>query len=58
MQQKLSKSDLMRLKHKLRRVRVASWTAIEQGDCRAVARLTCETARLQETIDMVERIAV
>lgn len=55
MQQRLSKSDVVRLKQKLRRARVASWTAIEQGDCRSVAKLTCEAARLQEVISLAER---
>ncbi len=50
--------DVVRLKQRLRRVWVASWSAIEQGDCRAVARLTCEAVRLQDAISLAERLSV
>ena len=51
----LLRSDLVKLKQKLRRVRIASWSAIEQGDCRAVACLTCEASRLLDAIHVCER---
>ncbi len=55
MHQNHNKTDASKLKEKLRRLRVASWSLIEQGNCRAVARLTCEAVRLQEAIDTLER---
>jgi hypothetical protein len=55
MHQTLTRPNVVRLRQKLRRVRVASWTAIEQGDCRAVARLTCEAARLQEALTAAQQ---
>jgi hypothetical protein len=42
--------DKGKLKRRLRRVRLASAAAIELGDCRAVALLTCEVARLQNVM--------
>jgi hypothetical protein len=51
----LTRSDLTRLKRKLHRVRVACWSAIQEGDCRAVARLTCEAARLRDAVMAAER---
>ena len=56
MQLNITRPDLYKLKEKLRRVRIASWSAIEQGDCHAVARLTFETARLQDFISSVQRM--
>lgn len=55
MQHTSLRPDLLKLKQKLRRVRIASWSAIEQGDCHAVARLTCEAVRLQDAINVFER---
>ncbi len=45
--------DLDKLKRKLWMVRLASLTAIELGDYRAVAFLTCEVARLQNAISLL-----
>jgi hypothetical protein len=56
-QEFLIKHDVNRLKQRLRRVWVASWSAIEQGDCRAVARLTCEAMRLQDAISVAEGLS-
>jgi hypothetical protein len=47
--------DLGKLRRKLRQVRLASLAAIELGDCRAVARLTCEAVRLEDAINLAER---
>jgi hypothetical protein len=47
--------DVQKLRHKLRRLRVASWTAIEEGNCRAVARLTCEAARVEDALRLAEQ---
>jgi hypothetical protein len=45
--------DVRKLKEQLQRVRIASIASIEVGDCRAVARLTCEAARLQNCITLI-----
>jgi hypothetical protein len=50
--------DLEKLRRKLRSLRLASLAAIELGDCRAVAWLTCEAARLQNAIRKAETIWV
>ena len=39
-----------KLDQQLRLVRIKSLLAIVLGDCHAVARLTCETARLRDAI--------
>jgi len=49
--------DVEKLKRKLRRVRLASLTAIELGDCHAVAWLTCQRARLEDAISLAEKMA-
>jgi hypothetical protein len=54
MKTKRLKIDVKKLRHQLQSVRIASLTAIELGDCRAVARLTCEAGRLQNCISLVE----
>jgi hypothetical protein len=51
----LMKIDVRKLKEQLRRVRIASLTAIELGDCRAVARLTCVAARLEHCLHSAQR---
>jgi hypothetical protein len=50
----LSRTELRKLKERLWRARIASLTAIELGDCRAVARLTCEAARLRRCLSLAE----
>jgi hypothetical protein len=54
MQQRQTKLHLLKLKEKLRRARVASWSAIERGDYRAVAKWTCETVRLREFLEFAQ----
>jgi hypothetical protein len=46
----LTRIDVGKLKQKLGRVRLAILAAMELGDCRAVACLTCEAARLKNAI--------
>ena len=41
---------------KLGRVRIACMAAIQLGDPRAVARLTCETARLRDSISLASTV--
>jgi hypothetical protein len=53
----LRRLDLEKQKQKLRRLLLSSLAAIELGDCRAVARLTCEAARLQNAISLAEKMA-
>ena len=48
----LTRIDVRKLDRELRLVRVASVLAIALGDCRAVARLTCEDARLRDAISL------
>jgi hypothetical protein len=57
MHSKLREFDLGKQKQKLRRLLLASLAAIEVGDCRAVARLTCQVARLQNAISLAEELA-
>jgi hypothetical protein len=45
-----AKARIEKLKLQLRRLRIALIAAIELGDCRAVARLTCEVARLRDRV--------
>jgi hypothetical protein len=53
----LRRLDLEKQKQKLRRLLLSSLAAIELGDCRAVARLTCAAARLQNAISLAEKMA-
>jgi hypothetical protein len=48
MQSPLNPINVRKLKLQLRRVRIACAAAIELGDCKAVARLTCEAGRLMD----------
>jgi hypothetical protein len=50
MQSSITSIDINKVKQQLRRVRLACLTAIELGDCRAVAQLTCEAARLRSRL--------
>jgi len=50
MENNLTKIDVGKLDQRLRVVRTKSMLAIVLGDSRAVARLTCETARLKDAI--------
>ena len=58
MQQTLTTIDTRKLKVQLGRVRIACLNAIELGDCRAVARLTCEAARLKDCISFAETVGL
>jgi hypothetical protein len=49
--------DLGKQQQKLRRLLLSSLAAIELGDCRAVARMTCEAARLQDAIRFAAKLA-
>ena len=51
MQHRFTKININKLKQQLRRVRIACVAAIELGDLRAVARLTCEAARLSDCLN-------
>ena len=51
MEFRLTKIDVPKLSRQLQRVKIAARTAMELGDCRTVARLTCETARLKNAIN-------
>ncbi len=53
MEQPFSKVNIAKLQHQFRRVRLACLAAIELGDCRAVARLTCEAARLRTCLRLL-----
>jgi hypothetical protein len=53
-----SKIDVRKLKHQLVLVRAKSHLAIILGDFRAVARLTCETARLTHAIRPAASVAL
>jgi len=50
MKHRPAKNKIENLKLQLRRMRIACSAAIELGDCRAVARLTCEAARLRDRV--------
>lgn len=56
MDTRLSKINVRKLHRQLRFVRIASLVAIELGDARAVARLTCETARLMNAIALAAAV--
>ena len=46
----LTRINVKKLGQQLRVIRIKSALAIALGDCRAVARLTCEAARLKNAI--------
>jgi len=41
-----------KLHRRLQKTRLAALAAIELGDCRAVARLTCEAARIRSALSL------
>jgi len=49
---RLTRIDVPKLRWQLQRVKIAALTAMELGDCRTVARLTCEIARLKNAITL------
>jgi hypothetical protein len=46
----LTRIDVNKLRRQLQRAHIAGVAAMELGDFRTVARLTCETARLRQAI--------
>jgi hypothetical protein len=54
----LTTIDVKKLERHLRLVRIKSRVAIALGDCRAVARLTCETCRLRDAINLAEAVVL
>jgi hypothetical protein len=56
MQKRLTTIDVHKLVRQLGRVRRACAASIELGDCEAVARLTCEAARLRECIALAPSV--
>jgi len=48
--------DLDKLKHKLAQVRRASLHASQRGDFRAVGKLTCEAAQINQCIQETEGV--
>jgi hypothetical protein len=50
----LTTINVRKLKGKLGRVLIACRAAMELGDCKAVARLTCEAARLRDWISLAD----
>ena len=57
MQTHLTKTNIARLKLQLHRARIACAAAIELGDCKAVARLTCEAAQLRAYLRLAPAFA-
>jgi hypothetical protein len=53
---RITRIDIGKLRRRLHRVRLGTFAAIELGDCRAVARLTCEAARLRNAISLAPAI--
>jgi hypothetical protein len=58
MTNQFTKIDVRKLDQQLRLVRIKTVLAIVLGDCRAVARLTCETARLQNAIGLARTVVL
>ena len=52
MQFTLTKMDIQKLRRRLAQTRLAALAAIELGDCRAVAKLTCEAARMKNALSL------
>ncbi len=58
MDNQFTKIDIRKLDQQLKVVRMKSLLAIVVGDCRAVARLTCETARLRDAIRLAQSVVL
>ena len=58
MENKFTRIDVHKLDQQLRLVRAKSLLAIVLGDCRAVARLTCETARLRDAVRLARAMVL
>jgi len=57
MDNQFTRIDIGKLDQQLRLVRIKSILAIVVGDCRAVARLTCQAARLTDAIRLARSVA-
>jgi hypothetical protein len=58
MENQFTRINVGKLDRQLRLVRMKNLVAIVLGDCRAVARLTCETARLRDAIRLAKTVAL
>ncbi len=58
MEKKLTYIDTQILRQRLRLVRAKSLVAIVLGDCHAVARLTCQAARLKDAIRLTGAVVM
>jgi hypothetical protein len=58
MENQFTRIDVGKLDRRLRLLRMKSLIAIVLGDCRAVATLTCETARLRDAIRLAESVVL
>jgi hypothetical protein len=54
----LTRIDVQKLDQQLRLVRMKGFLAIVIGNSRAVARLTCQIARLQDAIRLARSVAL
>jgi len=55
---KVTRLDVQKLRLKLQKVLIGARASMELGDCRMVARLTCEAARLRNAILLARAIAL
>ncbi len=58
MENQFTRIDVDKLDQRLRLVRMKSVLAIVVGDSRAVARLTCQAARLTDAIRLARTVAL
>ncbi len=58
MHNQFTRIDVRKLDQQLRLVRMKNLLAIVLGDSRAVARLTCETARLKDAIRLANSVVL
>jgi hypothetical protein len=58
MKSKITKIDVRKLDRQLPLVRITSLMASVSGDCRAVARLTCEAFRLEQAISVAGSVSL
>ena len=54
----LTRINVKKLGQQLRVIRIKSALAIALGDCRAVARLTCEAGRLKDAIGFAGAVSL
>jgi hypothetical protein len=58
MEKKVTNIDVEKLSQRLQLVRAKSLVAIILGDCHAVAKLTCQAARLRDAIRLAAVVAM